>query len=166
MGKKRDLVVARVFDAPIERLWNAWTDPEDVRRWWGPEGFTCPVAEMDVREGGTSLVAMRSPEHGQHYSTWRYRTVAPLERLAFVHNLADADGNAVDPVAMGMPPDFPREQLQEVTFRSLGVGVTELTVTEFDWDEGGMMELARLGLQQSLDKLAVVVTKAARDAPP
>ena len=166
MGKKRDLVVARVFDAPIERLWNAWTEPEDVRRWWGPDGFTCPLAEMNVREGGTSLVAMHSPEHGRHYSTWHYRTVAPLERLAFIHNLADADGNAVDPVERGMPPDFPRDQLQEVTFRSIGVGMTEITVTEFAWTEGPMMDLARLGLEQTLDKLARVVNTAPREGPP
>ena len=43
--KKRDLVVTRTFDAPIESVWAAWTDPKHVMQWWGPIGFTCPVAE-------------------------------------------------------------------------------------------------------------------------
>jgi len=48
--KKRDLVVTRVFDAPIELVWKAWSDSDEVKKWWGPTGFTCPVAEMDFRE--------------------------------------------------------------------------------------------------------------------
>ena len=47
---RRDLVFTRVFDAPLERVWEAWTDSEDIKRWWGPNHFTCPVAKMDVRE--------------------------------------------------------------------------------------------------------------------
>jgi uncharacterized protein YndB with AHSA1/START domain len=54
------MVLTRVFDAPVEQVWNAWRDSEIVKQWWGPLGFTCPVAEMDFREGGTSLVCMRA----------------------------------------------------------------------------------------------------------
>jgi len=60
-----DLAVTRVLDAPVEEAWRAWTEPERVRRWWGPTGFTSPSADMDVRVGGTSLVCMRAPaEYG------------------------------------------------------------------------------------------------------
>ena len=59
--KKRNLVVTRVFDAPLTQVGNAWSDPEQVKRWWGPDGFTSPVAKLDFREGGTSLVCMRAP---------------------------------------------------------------------------------------------------------
>ncbi len=50
--KKRDLVVARVFDAPVELAWKAWIEPELVMQWWGPDGFTSPSAEIDFREDG------------------------------------------------------------------------------------------------------------------
>jgi len=60
-GKKQNLVFTRVFDASVERVWKAWTDPEHVKGWWGPGGFTCPVARMDFHEGGKSLVCMRAP---------------------------------------------------------------------------------------------------------
>src|SRR4029453_5950513 len=53
-----DLVVTRVVDVQVGQVWRAWTDPKLVRRWWGPVGFSCPLARMDLREGGTSLAAM------------------------------------------------------------------------------------------------------------
>lgn len=70
--KKKDLAVARVFDAPVEMLWRAWTDPEQVMRWWGPDNFTSPLAKIDFREGGKSLVCMRSPEGQDFYNIWEY----------------------------------------------------------------------------------------------
>jgi uncharacterized protein YndB with AHSA1/START domain len=157
--QQHDLVINRVFDAPVERVWQAWTHGATLQKWWGPEGFTCPLARLDVRAGGTSLVAMNSPEHGTHYSTWHYQQIVPNERLAFIHNLADENGSKVHPVAMGMPPDFPQDQQQTVTFRALADGKTELTVTEYGWTPGQMMEFSRLGMTQSLDKLAALLTK-------
>ena len=152
--KKRDLVVTRVFDAPVERVWKAWSDTEHVMRWWGPNGFTSPVAKIDFREGGTSLVCMRSPEYGDLYSTWRYREIVPMKRIEYIHNLADKDGNKADPVKMGMPPDFPQDQRHVVTFKDLGDGKTELTVTEHDWTVGQMMEMSKMGMEQCLNKMA------------
>ena len=61
---KRDLVVTRVFNAPVKQVWKAWSEPELVMRWWGPNGFTYPVARMDFREGGTSDANFRSNQCG------------------------------------------------------------------------------------------------------
>ena len=60
------LVVTRVFDAPRELVWKAWTDPKYVMQWWGPKGFTSPVCKMDFRVGGKFLFCMRAPD-GQEY---------------------------------------------------------------------------------------------------
>lgn len=154
---KRDLVIRRVFDAPVEAVWAAWHDPLKVMGWWGSEGFECPLAEIDFRAGGTSLVAMQSPDFGTHYSTWDYQEILPLERITYIHNLADADGNKVDPVAMGMPPDFPQDQRHVVTFKSLGENQTELVITEYEWTVGKMMELSEMGMNQCLDKMATLL---------
>jgi uncharacterized protein YndB with AHSA1/START domain len=77
-AKKQNLVVTRVFDAPVGQVWKAWSDPDCVMRWWGAEGFTSPLARIDFREGGTSLVCMSSPEYGDLYSTWQYRNIVPM----------------------------------------------------------------------------------------
>ncbi|MFZ5876943.1 MAG: SRPBCC family protein [Nitrospirota bacterium] len=154
---RRDLVITRVFAAPLPLVWKAWTDPDEIMRWWGPTGFTCPVAKMDVREGGTSLVCMRAPRDfgGQDmYSTWRYRTIVPMERIEYIHNLADEKGRQIDPTSIGMPADFPQDLRNLVTFRDLGNGRTELTVTEYDWPVGRMMEMSKMGMEQCLDKMA------------
>ncbi len=160
--KKRDLVFTRVFDAPVEQVWKAWTDAEHVMRWWGPNGFTSPLAKMDVRVGGTSLVCMRAPKEfgGQDmYSTWDYREIVPMKRIEYIHNLADKDGNKIDPTSIGMPADFPQDLRNLVTFKDLGNGKTELTVTEYDWAVGQMMELSRMGMEQCLDKMEEVLAK-------
>ena len=156
---KRDLVVTRLFNAPLSLVWKAWSDPEYVRQWWGPEGFTSPLAQINFREGATSLVCMSSPEYGDHYSIWRYEKIVPMQRIEYIHNLADKDGKKVDPVKMGMPPDFPQDQRHTVAFKDLGNGQTEMTVTEHDWTVGHMMELSELGLNQCLDKMATSFTR-------
>ena len=158
--KTRDLVVTRVFAAPVDLVWKAWTDPEYVMRWWGPDHFTSPSAKIDFREGGTSLVCMRAPEDfgGQDmYSTWVYQKIVPLKRIEFIQNLADKDGNLIDPLKIGMPPDFPRDTLTVVIFQDLGNGKTEMTVTEYNMPAADteMGKNAELGLNQSLDKMAV-----------
>ena len=157
--KNRDLVVTRVFAAPIELVWKAWTEPEYVMRWWGPDYFTSPSAENDFREGGTSLVCMRAPKEfgGQDmYSTWVYQQIVPMERIEFIQNLADKDGNQIDPATLGLPPEFPRDMRTVVTFKDLGNGKTEMTVTEYNMPAADteMGRNAEIGLNQSLDKMA------------
>jgi uncharacterized protein YndB with AHSA1/START domain len=153
-SEKQNLVITRVFDAPVAAVWQAWTDSESVKQWWGPTDFTAPLVKMDVRVGGTSLLCMSHPQFGTNYSIWDYQEIVPMQRLDFIHNLADENGNKVDPVAIGMPSDFPQDQRQLVTFKALGDNQTELTVTEYDWTVGQMMEMSRMGMEQCLDKMA------------
>lgn len=152
-AKKHDLVIRRVLNAPVERVWRAWSEPNLMKQWWGPEGFTAPRAELDFREGGTSLVSMSAPEFGEQFSTFAYQKIVPLERIEYIHNLADKEGSPVDPVALGMPPDFPQNQRHVVTFKPLREGKTELTITEYGWTVGQMMEMSEMGMNQCLDKM-------------
>jgi uncharacterized protein YndB with AHSA1/START domain len=154
---KRDLVVTRVFDAPVELVWKAWTESEHVMRWWGPNGFTSPVAKMDVREGGTSLVCMRAPKEfgGQDmYNTWTYTKIAPLQSLEFTLDWADKDGKRTDPVKMGLPPDMPRDVRHKITFKTVSANKTEMTVTEYGYTSDQHFDLSKAGLEQCLDKMA------------
>jgi uncharacterized protein YndB with AHSA1/START domain len=160
---KRDLVVVRTFDAPVEQVWRAWSDSGLVMRWWGPHGFTCPVAKMDFREGGTSLVCMRAPKEflgGQDmYNTWTYEDIVPMERFVYILRFADKNGNMMDPAQQGLHPDLPKEMRNEVTFKELAKNKTEVTVTEYDWKFGPMMEISKTGLEQCLDKMAALFAK-------
>src|SRR5688500_4522912 len=63
------LVIERVLDAPREQVWAAWTDPEQIKKWWGPKDFTAPSIKSDFREGGTYLWAMQSPDGQTYWNT-------------------------------------------------------------------------------------------------
>ena len=157
--ERRDLVVTRTFNAPAEQIWKAWIDPELVMRWWGPNGFACPIAKMDFREGGTSLVCMRAPKvlgGRDHYNIWTYEAIVPMKRFVYVLRFADQDGNGMDPLEQGLPPEMPKEVRSEVVFRELAEDRTEMVVTEYDWPVGPMMEMSRLGLEQCLDKMGAL----------
>lgn len=157
-SNKVDLVFTRIFNAPVHKVWKAWSESEYIKQWWGPNGFTCSLAKIDFRENGTSLVCMNSPQFGDMYSTWKYKTIIPKQQIEYIHNLADKDGNKIDPASVGMPSDFPQDQRQLIIFKDLGEGKTELTVTEYGWTAGQMMEMSKMGMEQCLDKMEQVVT--------
>ena len=151
-----DLVVTRIIDAPLEMVWKAWTDPEHVRRWWGPKYYTSPTCKIDLREGGKYIFCMRAPKDqgGQDsYTAGVYTRIVPMERLEFTQGLADKDGNRIDPAQAGMPPDFPKELRTVVAFKAKGE-MTELTITEYGWTSSQMFVYALAGTHQSIDKLA------------
>ncbi len=151
------LVVTRRFEAPVDLVWKAWTDSSHVRRWWGPAGFTAPLAKMDVRVGGVSLVCMRAPqEYGgmDMYNTWTYRRVEPGSRLEFTLNFADQHGNTLDPAAIGLPPGVPKDVPHVITFKALGANQTEMTVTELGYTSAEAVAISQAGLEQCLDKMA------------
>jgi uncharacterized protein YndB with AHSA1/START domain len=88
----KTLELVRVFDAPRDLVFAAWTDPKQVAQWWGPRGFTNPVCELDVRTGGSILIHMRGPDGTVFPMTGEYREVVPPERIIFASSALDAEG--------------------------------------------------------------------------
>src|SRR5450755_196191 len=84
-----DLIITRVFDAPRELVFKAWTDPKHVAQWWGPKGFTNPVCELDVRVGGAIRIHMRAPDGVVYPMNGTFEEITPPERLAFVSSALD-----------------------------------------------------------------------------
>ena len=155
-----DMIVTRTFDAPVERVWQAWSDPEQVKRWWGPQGFSSPLCRMDFREGETTLVSMRSDEGWEVFNTWTYRSIQPMEKIEFVARFADADGNQVRPADLGLPPTIPDEVPHEVTFSRIDDATTEMTVHEFGYPDAQTAAMSRAGMEQVLDKMAELVASS------
>jgi uncharacterized protein YndB with AHSA1/START domain len=81
----REMVISRVFDAPREMVWNAWTDPKQVVKWWGPHGFTTTVQEMDVRPGGVWRHTMHGPDGTNYPNKSVFSEVVRHERIVFSH---------------------------------------------------------------------------------
>jgi uncharacterized protein YndB with AHSA1/START domain len=90
-----DLVITRVFDAPRELVFKVWTDPRHMAQWWGPNGFTNPVCELDVRVGGAIRIHMRAPYGVVYPMTGVFEEITEPERLVFVSSALDEKGNSM-----------------------------------------------------------------------
>jgi uncharacterized protein YndB with AHSA1/START domain len=153
---RQEIVIERVLDAPREKVWEAWTDPEQVKKWWGPKDFTAPSIQSDFREGGTYLWAMRSPDGQDYWNTGTFHEIVPPERLVVTDSFADEKGNVVPPSHYGMAGDHPAEGRVTVTFEDVG-GKTRLTVRYEGIAPGETRDLAEGGWNETLDKLAALV---------
>ena len=90
-----DLVMTRVFDAPRELVFKAWTETKHVAQWWGPKRFTNSVCEMDVRPGGAIRIHMRAPDGVVYPMTGVFQEIVAPERLVFVSSALDDKGNSM-----------------------------------------------------------------------
>ncbi len=154
--------VTRELDAPPEAVWAAWTDPRLVRSWWGPRGFTCPRAELDVRVRGTSLVTMQAPpEYGgfRMHNRWTYTVVESPTRLEFTSTFADENGTVIAPAEAGIPPGVPDEVPHVVALEPLPGGGTRLTVVERGYASEEAAALSRSGQEECLDKMAALLAE-------
>lgn len=149
----KELVITRVFDAPRNLVWKAWTEPEHVMEWWGPKGFTAPIVKTDFRVGGKSLLCMRSPEGEDYWSTGVYREIVEPEKIVTTDSFSDAQGNVVPASHYGMSGDWPSELLVTVTFEE-DDGKTKLTLRHEGFPDTENRDLAKAGWSESLDKLA------------
>ena len=121
-------VLERVFEAPRELVWQAWTDPLHFVRWWGPEGFTRPHCHIDLRVGGRLHFRVSSPQFGELWAGGVFYEVDPPSRLVYGDYLTDEEGNRVSPGHYNLSPDFPEETVTSVLFEDLGDGRTKLTL--------------------------------------
>ena len=156
-----DVAVTRLFDAPVEQVWAAWTEGTEVMKWWGPAPFTCPEARMDVREGGASVVSMRSPDGFEIWMRWDYSTVIPNVRMEYSQNMCDRDGNLIDPTSIGMPAEFPRDVATIVTLTPRD-GRTEMTITEHTTTSQALMDGSQQGLEMCIDQMAATFRASGR----
>ena len=84
----REIVVSRVFDAPRELVWEAWTNPKHVANWWGPTGFSTTIEKMDVRPGGEWKHVMHGPDGTDYPNHSVFIEVVKPERIVYSHAAA------------------------------------------------------------------------------
>lgn len=146
------VIVTRVFDAPVQLVWDTWTRPEHVKRWWGPKDYTSPFCTIDLKVGGKYIFCMRGPDGQDTWSTGTYREIVPNERLVFTDSFADKDGNIVPASHYGIPGEWPLELLLTVTFQETG-GKTSLTLRHDGLPAFLDRSMAQAGWGESFDKI-------------
>ncbi|MFN8514237.1 MAG: SRPBCC domain-containing protein [Chloroflexia bacterium] len=151
---EREIVIARTFDAPRTLIFRVWTEPEHLRRWFGPLGSTLTVCTIDLRPGGIWHYCLRDSSGAETWGRAVYREIIPPERLVFADSFSDAAGHLVEPTRYGMSPGYPGEVLVTVTFDERD-GKTLLTLRlAIETAPGAEREAFRQGWNESLDRLA------------
>jgi uncharacterized protein YndB with AHSA1/START domain len=112
----RSVVITRVFDAPRELVFEAWTDPDHLMRWFAPQGCTVQFRAMDFRPGGAFHCVIRNPRVHDCWSRGVYHEIVVPERIVYSIATADENGDLAEPADVGMDPDWPRETTVTVTF--------------------------------------------------
>lgn len=146
--EERVLVLTRIFDAPRELVWKAWTEPERMARWFGPRGFTSSSVKADFRPGGAYCFHMRSPEGTDHWQQGIYHEIVEPERLVSTFAWADAEGKPTRP-----------ETVLTVSFAELG-GKTKLTLHQAIFESFTARDQHNEGWTSSLDRLAEYLARA------
>ena len=139
---ERVLVITRIFDAPRELVFKAWTDPEHIVRWMGPRGFRSTVLRSDLREGGAYRIHMLGPEGDDHWTQGIFREIVEPQRLVMAGSWADAQGNPTSP-----------ETLLTINFEDYE-GKTRLTLHQAVFESITARDEHRAGWNSSLDCLA------------
>jgi uncharacterized protein YndB with AHSA1/START domain len=140
----RERTMSRVFDAPRDVVWRAWTESEQIALWWGPRGMTVPLEsiEMDVREGGVFRLTMVADGTGAEFpSDMYFREVVEPERLVFAWEAQRGIGSGS----------------VTVTFKEVGEDRTEVTTDFAGFATDEIFAGSKVGWEGQLDKLGALV---------
>lgn len=153
------LRIEREFRAPVEAVWQMWTDPDLFRQWYGPRGMRVPSAEMNLVIGGTRRICMEMNAPNRSMQMWFtgvYKEINRPTRLVYTESMCDADGVIVSPQSMGMPPGHPdiTEVILDLRARD---GRTVMTMVHAGIPAGSA---GAGGWTQAFDKLAGVLEGA------
>lgn len=119
------LMITRVFDAPRELVFQAWTEPERLAQWWGPKGYELHIAKLDLRPGGIFLGSQRSPEGHVMWGKFVYQEIIASERLVFIQSFSDEAGNTI---RAPFSEQWPLEVINELTLTESD-GKTTMTLS-------------------------------------
>jgi len=140
----RELVISRVFNAPKELVWKVWTEPEHIKQWWGPNGFTNTILQMDVKPGGVWDLIMHGPDGTDYKNKSVYKEVVKYEKLVYDHVSGPKFQFTVTFKEQGKKTLISIQMLFET------VELRDQTVKTFKADEG---------LRQNMEKLEVYLEK-------
>lgn len=167
MNDEKGVVIERVFDADPKAVWRAWTDPEIIKKWWGPEGFYAPNIKVDLRVGGKYVYAMHGPKDSpwdkDMYSAGVYKEIVPNKKIVVTDYFSDENGDIMDPSEQGQDVNFPKEMTVTVLFEEVENGKTKLSIIyPRPENEEQFQAMLKSGMKEgwntSLDKLARAVS--------
>src|SRR4030095_2447487 len=149
--------IERVFAAPRELVFEAWTKLELLLQWYAPRGRTVRILELDARPGGRFHFCIHNPSFGDCWCVGVYREIVRPERIVYTLATADSAGNEIEPAKAGHDPSWPRETLVTVTIADVR-GATKLTLEQSVSESLAKHTGAHPSWPEMLDRLAALVT--------
>jgi uncharacterized protein YndB with AHSA1/START domain len=150
--------VNRVFHAPIDRVWQAWSQPELIKQWWGPHGYTAPTVKTDFRVGGKSLMAMQAPDGKIGWSGGIYTEIVPHKKIVTTDHFSDEDGNVISAASAGMSGDWPSDLYVTIEFEAKSDHETVMTIVHEGIPKKMNADCTK-GWSESIDKLQKLVER-------
>lgn len=153
----RTMTVTARYDAPVDRVWQIWSDPRQLERWWGPPTYPATVVDHDLTPGGGVSYVMTGPEGDKHRGWWRVLAVDAPRHLAFEDGFADDAGNPA--------PDMPTTTCR-VTLEEHPDGGTRMEMVSSFPSVEAMEQLVTMGMEEGLTAAMGQIEQilAARDA--
>lgn len=152
MATGNEILITRVFEAPIQLVWDAWTKPEHFSKWWGPKPYTSPDPQFDLKVDGSMRWAMRAPDGKTHYTGGVFREIEPPNKLVCDTWFVNESGEKIRPAEIGFPGDWDGETTISVRLEALGTR-TRMTLRQTG-TPAEFQDMSRAGWGTSLEKLA------------
>lgn len=148
----KKLTIKRTFNAPVEKVWDAFTEQELLSRWWSPESMTCSYVSVDLKKGGLFRFCFKGLDGREFWGRGVYQTISKPTHLSYLDTFSDAKGNPVPPSHFGLPGDKIIESLIEIAFSENG-NKTDMTITGDNYFDDSMTENMTKGWNSMFDKL-------------
>ena len=110
-----EVYIEETFNASLEKVFKAWTDPEKLVKWYAPEGCTIHFKKIEIKKGGQFHSCISNPQYGDCWCVGEYKEVIPNSKIVFTMINADKNGDPINPAEIGMDRDWPGETLVTVT---------------------------------------------------
>jgi uncharacterized protein YndB with AHSA1/START domain len=142
--------VNHTFNAPVEKIWKMWNDPETIKQWWSPKDYTAPIVKNDFQVGGTYLFSMKAPDGKTMFNSGKYLEIVPQKKIVSLMAFSDENGNLISASEYGVPGKWAPAVHIAVDFEEVD-GKTQVKVRE----EGIpliMYVFAKMGWRQQFEK--------------
>ncbi len=149
--KQKTIHIKRTFNLPLNTVWKAWSEPESMKKWWGPKEYTSPDCTIDFRVGGNYLNSMQDAAGNKIWSTGTYKEIILNKKIVYTDNFADSKGNIVPAADYKMPGDWTKEMVVTIEFEEVN-GKTNMSVKHTGLPIEAADDCVK-GWQSSFDKL-------------
>lgn len=156
--KTDEVFIKETFNASIERVFEAWTNPEKLMKWYAPEGCTFHFKKIEIKKGGKYHSCISNPQYGDCWCIGEYKEVVPHSKIVFTMINADVNGNPINPTEIGMDPNWPGKTLVTITLTEEN-GKTKLQLRQTVSQELAIKTGAYPSWLQMLDNMQALLSQ-------